>query len=99
MDDLHITKCYVIFGQFSQITFFFFFFFTAISLFRCIVHQNDIKLKHNLKHNFFFLDCPVSPQIEYNGDKITWEQQMWLHGVSDVDVDCQVPLEIMVYQI
>ena len=24
--------------------------FTAISLFRCIVHKNDIKLKYNLKH-------------------------------------------------
>ena len=24
--------------------------YSAISLFRCIVHKNDIKLKHNLKH-------------------------------------------------
>ena len=34
-----------------------FFFFTAISLFRCIVHKNDIKvkLKYNFTHTFFFL--------------------------------------------
>ena len=35
--------------------------FTAMSLFRFIVHKNDIELKHNLKHNCFVLDCPVSP--------------------------------------
>ena len=43
------------FGQFSQITAFFFF-FTAINLFRCIVHKNDIKLKHK-----FFVCLPSLP--------------------------------------
>ena len=48
---------------FLRTTHIYIFFFTAISLFRCIVHKNDIELKHNLKHNICVLDCPAWPEV------------------------------------
>ena len=45
MDFLNITQFCVILANFHKLLLFLcvFFFFTAISLFRCIVHKNDIK--------------------------------------------------------
>ena len=59
---LNILQIYVILANFYKWLLFKNVFYCNV-FFRCIVHKNDIKLEHNLKHTFSFL-LPSLPLID-----------------------------------
>ena len=67
MDFRNITQFYVILANFHKLLLFNVFYFIAISLFRCIVHKNDTKLKYNLKHQKIL--TAQSPQSHVTFDR------------------------------